>query len=72
MNYVVAINHFNASTSYELKKLKGKRLRYVFIFFDTDEGNARAYVYQLLKPLLLQNKTQPISVDIDYHNVTFY
>ncbi len=72
VNYVVAINHFNTSTSYELKKLKGKRLRYVFIFFDTDEGNARAYVYQLLKPLLLQNKTQPISVDIDYHNVTFY
>ena len=69
---MVAVNHFNASTSYELKKVKGKRLRYVFVFFDQEEQEARAYAYQLLKPMLLGNKTQPVSVDIDYHNVTFY
>ncbi len=72
VNYMVAVNHFNASTSYELKKVKGKRLRYVFVFFDQEEQEARAYAYQLLKPMLLSNKTQPVSVDIDYHNVTFY
>ena len=55
-----------------MKKLKGKRLRYVFIFFDKEEVEARTYVYETLKPLLLQNKIQPVSVEIDYHNVIFY
>ena len=72
VNYMVAINSLNTVKSYELKKLKGKRLRYIFIFFDSDEMKARTYVYQILKPLLLQNKTQPISVEIDYHNINFY
>ena len=34
VNFVVAVNHLNSSASYKVKKLKGKRLRYVFIFFD--------------------------------------
>lgn len=72
VNTVIAVNHFNATTSYELKKLKGKQLRYVFIFFDREEVDARTYVYQVLKPLLLQSKIQPVSVEIDYHNVIFY
>ena len=72
VNYMIAINSLNTVRSYELKKLKGKRLRYIFIFFDSDEMKARTYVYQILKPLLLQNKTQPISLAIDYHNINFY
>ena len=72
VNYLVAVNHLNSSASYELKKAKGKRLRYVFVFFNQEEQQARAYAYQQLKPMLLSNKTQPVSVDIDYHNVTFY
>ena len=72
VNFVVAVNHLNSSASYEVKKLKGKRLRYVFIFFDKEEVEARTYVYETLKPLLLQNKIQPVSVEIDYHNVIFY
>ena len=72
VNTVIAVNHFNATTSYELKKLKGKQLRYVFIFFDREEVDARTYVYQVLKPLLFQSKIQPVSVEIDYHNVIFY
>lgn len=72
VNYVVAVNSFQASASYELRKGKGRRLRYVFIFFDTDEVKAREYVYLSLRNLLLQNKTQPVQVDVDYHNVSFY
>lgn len=72
VNQVIAINSFQAPASYELNKGKGKRLRYVFIFFDTDESKAREYVYLSLKDLLLQNKTQPVEVQVDYHNVNFY
>lgn len=72
VNTVIAVNQFNTATSYALKKIKGKRLRYVFIFFDREEVEARTYVYQVLKPLLFQSKIQPVSVEIDYHNVMFY
>ncbi len=72
VNTVIAVNQFNTATSYALKKIKGKRLRYVFIFFNREEVEARTYVYQVLKPLLFQSKIQPVSVEIDYHNVMFY
>lgn len=72
VNQVIAINSFQASAAYELNKVKGKRLRYVFIFFDTDESKAREHVYLSLRDLLLQNKTQPVEVQVDYHNVNFY
>lgn len=72
VNYVVAVNSFQASATYELSKIKGKRIRYVFILFNTEEVKAREYVYLNLRELLLQNKTQPVQVEVDYHNVSFY
>lgn len=72
INYVVAINPFKAATSYDVQKVSDKRLRFVFIFFEMDEIEARYYVYHYLKDLLLGNKTQPIQVEVEYHNVTFY
>lgn len=72
INYVVAINPFKAAVSYDVQKVNGKRLRFVFIFFGVEESDARHDVYEYLKELLLSNKTQPVEVNVDYHNVNFY
>ena len=72
INYVVAVNPFKAGVSYDVQKINGRRLRFVFIFFEVQESEARQYVYEYLKDLLLNNKTQPVEVDVDYHNVNFY
>lgn len=72
VNYVVAINPLRVPVSYDIEKLNGKSLRYVFIFFEMDEMETRHYVYHYLKSLLLTNKTQPIEVEVEYHNVIFY
>ncbi|MFR6473400.1 MAG: hypothetical protein ACLUPE_13815 [Turicibacter sanguinis] len=72
INYVVAVNPFKAGVSYDVQKINGRRLRFVFIFFEVQESEARQYVYEYLKDLLLSNKTQPVEVDVDYHNVNFY
>ena len=72
INYVVAVNPFKAGVSYDVQKINGRRLRFVFIFFEVQESEARQYVYEYLKDLLLNNKTQPVEVDVDYHTVNFY
>lgn len=72
VNYIVAINPHEEAVSYDIRPSNGKRLRFVFIFFEVEESDARHYVYYYLKDLLLSNKTQPIEVDVDYHTVTFF
>lgn len=72
INYIVAVNSFQSAVSYDVQKPNGKRLRFVFVFFEMEESDARHFVYFYLKDLLLTNKTQPVEVEVDYHNVNFY
>jgi len=70
VNYVVAVNPHYMSSQHQLTRSKGKELRYLFIFFESNQEKARQYVYRALRQTVMQN--HPVKVDVSYKNVNFH
>ena len=69
VDYVVAVNPHYMSLQHQLKRPKGTELRYLFIFFESNQEKARKYVYHTLRKTVMQN--HPVKVEVSYKNVSF-
>jgi len=69
VNVLVAVNPHFQTVQREFIKPKGKTVRYLFVFFDAEEMDARNFVYQMLRPVVFEN--HPVGVDVQYHNIGF-
>ena len=68
---VFALSGHHGFKAFQVSEQKKDIWRVVFIVFNQTESQAREYVYYTLRPQLFQSKHQPVSIEIDYHNVTF-
>lgn len=69
INVIVAVNPYFQVHIREQSKPKGKHVKYLFVCFDINEQEARTFIYQMLKPLILAN--HPIYVDVNFRNIGF-
>jgi len=69
VNLLVAVNPHFQTVKKEYIKPKGKTVRYLFIFFNAEEIDARAFVYQSLRPTIFEN--HPVHVTVNYHQIGF-
>lgn len=69
INVLVAVNPHFQTAKKEFIKPKGKTVRYLYIFFEAEEQEARAFVYQQLRPTIFEN--HPVRVQVMYHQIGF-